>query len=72
MTVSYWQTQQDIYEVRVYGNSPEELAGALGRMGNECRTYNDSTDAMTWRTDGDAIVISFPGMSQSGGWDPEA
>lgn len=72
MNTSYWETEQKVFEARVYSNSGvSELHDVLARMKSACHFYNGNTEALSFRIDGEAVVIFFNGESSSIGWSPD-
>jgi hypothetical protein len=71
MKTSYWETEQKMFEARVYsGSGIKELRDVIDTMTGACILYNGNADSLEFRTDGEAVVISFRGESSSVGWTP--
>lgn len=71
MTTSKWTTETEHFELRVAGGNLAELRLALDDIEQAATAWG--SDAASWATDGDAVVMRFPGSTQSvGGWPAEA
>lgn len=70
MTTSKWTTEAEYFELRVAGGNVAELRLALDDIEQAATEWG--ADVATWATDGDAVVMRFPGSTKSvGGWPAE-
>lgn len=75
MTTSYWETEKTYYEARVYADgSVTDLVEALTTMSRVAEGETGSNSALRWSLDfeGNCILLSVSGSSQSVGWEPKA
>lgn len=71
MTTSKWTTETEHFELRVTGGNVAELRLALDDIEQAATEWG--ADVASWETDGDAVVMRFPGSTKSvGGWPAEA
>ena len=66
MSTHTWTTTAERFELYVSGGDAVELLGALAKINEEATLWGTE---VTWRVEGDDIVLSFQGSERSvGGW----